>query len=82
MANKKTTKKKASARSIVAAAETLSSASTGIVLTGRVKNGKLELDESCLRQIKKKFARADKAFVAVNAPFVPVTGIRTANPYS
>lgn len=46
---------------------------TGVILTGRVVNGKVELDESCLRQIAKKFPGAEKSFIAVNAPFDPTT---------
>lgn len=53
------------------AAKTLEENRTGIVLTGRVVNGKVELDQSCLDQIAKKFGDASKVFVAVNAPFDP-----------
>lgn len=54
-----------------AAAEVLQGNRIGIVLTGRVRNGKVELDQATLDRIGKKFARANKAFVAVNAPFDP-----------
>lgn len=43
---------------------------TGIVLTGKVVNGSLKLDESCLKEIKNNFADAEMSFVAVNAPFM------------
>jgi len=44
---------------------------SGVVLSGRIKDGKVELDESTLRALESKFAGADRAFVAVNAPFDP-----------
>lgn len=44
---------------------------TGILLTGRVKDGKVELDRSALDEISRKFPGAEFAFVAVNAPFDP-----------
>jgi len=48
---------------------------TGIVLTGYVRNGKVELDQETLDELAKKFANANTAFVAVNAPFDPKSGI-------
>ena len=58
---------------LVEAARTLCSAErrTGIILSGRVVNGKVELDQSTLDEIGRKFAGANKSFVAVNAPFDP-----------
>lgn len=56
---------------LVAAAKTLSEHRTGLVLTGRIKNGKLVLDEATEKEIASKFAKADVAFVAMNAPFDP-----------
>jgi hypothetical protein len=44
---------------------------TGIVLTGRVKDGKVVLDQSALEDIARRFPGADISFVAVNAPFDP-----------
>ena len=44
---------------------------TGIVLSGRVVNGKVELDEHTVAEIARKFPGAGKSFVAVNAPFDP-----------
>ncbi len=44
---------------------------TGLVLTGRIKNGKLELDQETLDEIQEKFPQADQAFIALNAPFNP-----------
>jgi hypothetical protein len=44
---------------------------TGLVLTGRIVNGKLELDKTTLDDIRTKFGNANTSFVAVNAPFDP-----------
>jgi len=44
---------------------------TGLVLTGRITNGRVELDQSTLDEIGQKFPNADISFVAVNAPFDP-----------
>jgi hypothetical protein len=51
------------------AAKTLEANRTGLVLTGRIKNGKLELDKTTQDEIAQKFAKADVAFVAMNSPF-------------
>lgn len=53
------------------AAEAMRKAHTGLLLTGRIRNGKLELDKSTLDDIEKKFSNADQAFVAMNSPFDP-----------
>jgi hypothetical protein len=58
-------------RKMQAAAKTLETGRLGIVLTGTIKNGKVELDKACLDALSKKFPRATKSFVAVNAPFDP-----------
>ena len=42
---------------------------------GRIKNGKLEIDQASLDEATKRFPNANWAFVAMNAPFDP-------NPYS
>ncbi|MGH1561070.1 hypothetical protein ACRAWD_31830 [Caulobacter segnis] len=39
--------------------------------SGRIKDGKLVLDEATQREIASKYAKADVAFVAMNAPFDP-----------
>lgn len=44
---------------------------TGLVLTGRIKNGKLKLDQATLDEIQERFPQADQAFIAMNAPFSP-----------
>jgi hypothetical protein len=52
-------------------AQSLRQVRTGIVLSGRVVNGRVELDQSTLDEISEKFADAEISFVAVNAPFDP-----------
>lgn len=44
---------------------------TGVVLSGRVVNGKVELDQATVTEIARKFPGANVSFVAVNAPFDP-----------
>ena len=39
---------------------------------GRIKNGKLEIDQSSLEEATRKFPNANWAFVAMNAPFDPM----------
>lgn len=53
------------------AAKALKESRTGLVLTGRIKDGKLILDQATQDEIAKKFANADTAFVALNSPFDP-----------
>lgn len=60
---------------LVEAAKTMDGARQGIVLTGTINNGKVELDKACLDEIAKKFPGANKSFVAVNAPFDPKSAI-------
>jgi hypothetical protein len=43
----------------------------GVVLTGRIVNGRVELDKASLDDIQDRFPDGDVAFVAVNAPFDP-----------
>lgn len=54
-----------------AAARTMKEHRTGLVLTGRIKDGKLVLDAATQKEIASKFAKADMAFVAMNSPFDP-----------
>ena len=42
---------------------------TDMVLTGRIHNGKLELDQPTLDEIQRKFPEGDACFVALNSPF-------------
>ena len=53
------------------AAQSLQDTRTGLVLTGRIRNGKLELDQSSVDQIAQRFPEADVSFVALNSPFDP-----------
>lgn len=53
------------------AARTLAAHRSGVVLTGRVVNGRVELDKDTLADISKRFPNAEISFVAVNAPFDP-----------
>lgn len=39
---------------------------------GRLKNGKLEIDQASLEEATRRFPNANWAFVAMNAPFDPV----------
>jgi len=55
------------------AGKTLHQNRTGLVLTGRIKNGKLILDKTTEDEIARRFANADTAFVALNSPFDPVS---------
>jgi hypothetical protein len=52
---------------------TLEKAGRKVQVIGRLVNGKLELDQSSLNEMAKKFPNADMSFVAVNAPFDPVS---------
>ncbi|HUQ54815.1 hypothetical protein [Lentzea sp.] len=54
---------------LASAASTIQENRTGLVLTGRIKNGELQLDQSTLDQIREKYPDADMAFVAMNSPF-------------
>jgi hypothetical protein len=62
---------------VVKAAETLRKSAKGIVLSGHIRNGKVELDQATLDEIARKFGNANHAFIAVNAPFDP--GSRASN---
>ncbi|HEX2093100.1 MAG TPA: hypothetical protein VHG28_11885 [Longimicrobiaceae bacterium] len=53
------------------AARLLQEIRTGIVLTGRVVNGKVELDQASVDEVSRRFPDAEVSFVAVNAPFDP-----------
>ena len=64
---------KPSRSAIAKAAATLQSSVTGVVLSGKIVKGKVVLDQATVNEIAKKFGRANKAFVAVNAPFDPRT---------
>ena len=42
-----------------------------VQVVGRVKDGKLEIDQASLAELSKKFPSSTFSFVAVNAPFDP-----------
>jgi hypothetical protein len=42
-----------------------------VLVVGRVRNGKVELDQSKLNEFARLFPKATASFVAVNAPFDP-----------
>ena len=50
-------------------AETLRENKTGLVLTGRITNGELQLDQPTLDEIRSRFPDADISFIAMNSPF-------------
>jgi hypothetical protein len=65
--------KKLDQTQLVECANNLHDNRLGMMLTGRIHNGKLELDKATQEELNRKFPNADKAFVAVNAPFDPVS---------
>jgi hypothetical protein len=48
-----------------------------VQVIGSIKNGQLQIEQSSLQELQKKFPNAKMTFVAVNAPFDPVR--ETAN---
>lgn len=60
-------------RKVAEAAKTLEDVRANIVLTGKIVNGKVELDQHCVDELARRFPNATKSFVAVNAPFDPET---------
>lgn len=63
--------KKINRSAVAKAAQMLQKNATGIVLSGRIVDGKVELDKKTLDEIARKHAGSNKSFVAVNAPFDP-----------
>lgn len=61
------------ATEVTQAADVLRKTSTGLLLTGRIRDGKLELDKDTLQEIEKRFPNADQAFIAMNSPFDPAS---------
>jgi hypothetical protein len=55
------------------AVATLEASGRKVQVIGRFVDGRLELDQQSLNELSKRFPNADMAFVAVNAPFDPVT---------
>ena len=60
-------------KQLVDAARLLQERRSGIVLSGRIVNGKVELDKETLDTIAKQFSSSTRKFIAVNAPFDPRT---------
>lgn len=61
---------------VVAAAKAIEAVRQGgnripVVLTGRIVNGKVEIDQHVLDEIAKNHPNANTSFIAVNAPFDP-----------
>lgn len=46
-----------------------------VQIVGRLRNGKLEIDQASLEEATRRFPNANWAFVAMNAPFDPVTHV-------
>jgi len=55
----------------VEALQKLEEAGRPVHVIGRIKNGKLEIDQASLEEATKRFPNANWAFVAMNAPFDP-----------
>jgi hypothetical protein len=43
-----------------------------VKVLGRIREGKLEIDQESLRELAEKYPNAEMAFVALNSPFDPV----------
>jgi hypothetical protein len=43
-----------------------------VQLVGSIRNGQLQIEQSSLQELQRKFPNAKMTFVAVNAPFDPV----------
>ncbi|MDB5652653.1 MAG: hypothetical protein JWQ94_266 [Tardiphaga sp.] len=66
---------------VVEAAKAISDIRTGkaaipVVLTGRIVNGKVHIDQHVLDDIAKLHPDANGVFIAVNAPFDPHSAIQ------
>ena len=57
-------------RKKVEEAAQLEAGATGIVLTGRIKDGKIEFDQKTLDEVAKKYPTGDRSFIAMNAPSI------------
>jgi len=58
-------------KKLLKTAEDMKRVRSNLVLTGRIVNGKLEIDQHVLDEIAKTYPKANKSFIAVNAPFDP-----------
>jgi hypothetical protein len=77
MATKKASKKRKGTASLkpatAAALNDLEKQGRPVHVVGRLRNGKLEIDQASLEEATRRFPNAEWAFVAMNAPFDPVT---------
>lgn len=77
MATKKAAKKVKGTASLkpatVTALNELEKQGRPVQVIGRLRNGKLEIDQASLEEATRRFPNANWAFVAMNAPFDPVT---------
>jgi hypothetical protein len=55
------------------AVENLEQSGRKVQVVGRFVNGKLEIDHNSLKEMARKFPNANMSFVALNAPFDPVS---------
>ena len=62
-------KRHESSQHVAQIADALREHRTGLVLTGRIKDGELFLDQSTLDEIRERFPDADQSFIALNSPF-------------
>jgi hypothetical protein len=56
---------------MVRAAKVMQEKHTGLVLTGTIRDGKLEIDQASLEEAAKKFPKGNISFIAMNSPFDP-----------
>ena len=54
-----------------AALQQLEAEGRPVHVLGRIRNGKLEIDQASLEEATKRFPNANWAFVAMNSPFDP-----------
>ena len=50
----------------------LENAGQKVQVLGRIKDGKLEIDQTSLQELADKYPNIEMAFVALNSPFDPV----------
>jgi len=75
MASKKT-RKTARKHTVAGAVATLKAAGQKRVLVvGRVRKGKIQIDQAKLDEFARKFPNATGSFIAVNAPFDPTAHV-------
>jgi hypothetical protein len=60
------------------AVEKMSNDGIKVAVLGRIKDGKIEIDQKALQEMVKRFPDANMSFVAVNAPFDPISPLPSA----